>query len=623
MESTESTFDQSLFLQTCVGILNSPAATRDDLLQVAKALSVDLPARFTWRPRPDQPEKYDQQTAFYESESRGVIWLLGGNGAGTTETTMAKVAKLVRTIPAPRKDTPFWIIAGSYDQSMNTCWKEKLYGHGHITDDQVDWNRVEWYRPKSQLPFKVPLLPQRCQADKELFRKHVPAKFPYTPTGNWCLEFKSWRQGDHQMMAQSIGGFAFVEQFPWDVFTETMRGCREYFLPGSMLVEYTPVDPDLSGDIEAMIQGGPEPENKEDQKSGVKYLPRGWEVFHANTECALEAGHVAKEWFDQYFGMIPSESRDMRLKGLFASFEGTIYKTFDPTIHVVGDEMFEWIAAQSCHHRRGLDWGAGPHNAFAAVWGAKNHFNQWFIYDEYYSVDQEATVIDHLVNISQQQYWPENHPLYGTTYVDPARPDNIRLAQMLAMKIKQYGTGEEADESVKNMNITLARNSVFEGIEHIQWLLKKSVPEWNEFAGPDGNGGMIMRPRLFVHHSCTNLIREFKKYRWIRQVGIGKSENPVSARPEPLKLDDHLMDAMRYLCFSDDSKCGLTIESIKKQSKAAQTVHGSSGQNANWRDIISNHGELAGVGERYGRVSAGKRKGNFRSDVTSNGHGQD
>jgi hypothetical protein len=82
-------------------------------------------------------------------------------------------------------------------------------------------------------------------------------------------------------------------------------------------------------------------------------------------------------------------------------------------------------------------------------------------------------------------------------------------------------------------------------------------------------------------------------------------------------------DALRYLCFSDDSKCGLTIESIKKQSKAAQTVHGSSGQNANWRDIISNHGELAGVGERYGRVSAGKRKGNFRSDVTSNEHGQD
>lgn len=582
---------------------NPDAFELAELAELAEAaFGIELPAQLKWQPRPDQPERFDQQSGFYNCLSRGVVWLLGGNGAGTTETTMAKVAKFVLNTPAPRKDTPFWVIGGSYEQSTETCWKEKLYGHGHILDDDIDWDRVSWYRPKQQLPYRIPLLPQQCQADKFLFRQLIPEQYHYTPHGNWSLEFKSWRQGADQMMARSIGGFAFVEQFPWGVFTEVLRGCREYNLPGSKMVEYTPVDPDLSGDIEEMIQNGKRPKSdspdgkpeKITLRSNLKYLPDDWEIFHANTECAMEAGHVSKEWFDEYFGMIPQESLGMRLKGLFAAFEGVIYKTFDPTIHVVGDEIFDWILSGNCSHRRSIDWGAGPQNAFVCLWGARNRLSQWFIYDELYSTDQSKLTIDHLVDVTKRHPWP-NQPWYGTTYADPSSPGNIRLAQQLARVTKEMG------EEIPNLNMSMARNSVIEGIEHVQWLLKRSIPEWNEFTD-----SIIQRPRLFIHYSCVNTIREMKKYRWVKGNGAdGRTDNPLNPRPEPLKFDDHCMDALRYLTFSDDSQLGLTIESARSSSKAAQSVAKSNG---NWRDLLSGGDLETSFGGRYGRGKKGKKQ---------------
>ena len=474
----------------------------------------DIPAFLCFRPRPDQPDRYDQQTAFYDCQSRGVIWLLGGNGSGTTELAMAKTARFVYETTPPRRDTPFWVIAESYEQCMETCWKEKLFGHGHILPHDVDWDRVTWYSSKDGLPKRIPLKSPPGHAGK-----------------NWTLEFKSWNQGRGQMQARAIGGFCFVEQFPWGVFEEVLRGCREYNFPGSKLVEYTPVDPRMSGEIEEMISNG----KRRDlplgtrAKSSVKYLPDDWEVFHANTECALEAGHVDAEWYAEFFGMIPEEMRDVRQKGLFASFEGVIYKTFSPYVHVMGDEMFDRL--DGCWHRRGIDWGAGPSNPFVCLWGARNSHHQWFIYDEYYSADQDKTTIDHLVEVYKRHEW-ENHPLFGLTYCDPSSPGNMRIAQ----KLEKYAPGQ-----VQNFSMARANNSVLEGIEHVMFCLKRAIPAVQE------DGTVRLEPRVFIHESCANLIKEIKGYRWLQpSADASLSVNPKSPRREPLKIDDHA-------CFSAET----------------------------------------------------------------------
>lgn len=507
-------------------------------------------------PRPDNPERFDQQESFYNSQAEGIAWMIGGNGAGTSEIAMAKVAKFIlNDQEPPRKDTPFWIISDSYQQVCNALWKEKLYGHGHIPKSVIDWERIRWYKPNQNWPFEVPLRPWRDRPGK-----------------NWTLVFKSYEQGRSQMQAESIGGFCFSEQFPWGLLEEVMRGCREYSFRGNKIAEFTPVDPNLSIELEERINNNT--------------VPDGWEIYRSNTECALEAGHVSQSWFEQFYGLVSDEMRETRLTGAFASFEGAIYQGFNPLVHLVGDETIDF--PPNIHHRRSIDWGGGPSNAFCCLWGYRNGRGQWFIYDEYYSTNQMMTTVDHLCEVDDLHHWPLNNPHYGTTYADPSSPSDLRIAA----KLSTYSP------SHSNLWISPAANDVHEGIEHVRWLLKcdpvlmglsKSrypnlllKPQSN---GKNGNGKhgsytptagqlthhphqmesqspmmrspanplepelmqlteeelqelMTPQPRLFIHKErCPMLSRQIRTYRWMN--AAEKGLNPADARREPLKKDDH------------------------------------------------------------------------------------
>ncbi len=461
-----------------------------------------------WHPRPDQPERFDQQTSFYYDKLPGVAFLIGGNGAGTTETALAKVAKFVLSDQAPpRADTPFWILAGSYEQCMKVCWKDKLFGHGHIPKAEVDWERVTWYSVKDGWPYRVPLKP-----------------WPGRPGKNWVLEFKSYEQGREQFQADAIGGFMFSEQFPWGLLEEVLRGCREYNFHGAKIAEFTPVDPALSAELEEMI-------DKDD-------LPPGWRVYRANTECAMEAGHVSKEWYEEFFGLISDEMADVRKTGAFGSYRGRIYPSFGQ-IHVT-DAPLDELIVPGMFHRRAIDWGFGEDNAFSCHWGANTGSVHWLIYDEYYSTNQFRTVHDHLKEIADRHPWPEHNPHYGVTYADPSDPGNIRLASRFA----------EYEPTYRNFNIHAASNRVHEGIEYVRWLLK-----------PDSN----KRPRLVIHReNCPKLVQQMKTYRWMR--GTENGRNPRDAQQSPLKKDDHAVDSLRYLVFSDANTLGITPEGIRKTS---------------------------------------------------------
>jgi len=456
-------------------------------------------AYFVFTPREDDLERYDQQTGFIEADSSGVIWLIGGNGSGTTECAMNKVARFVMNTPPPRFDTPFWLIGDTYEQVMETLWKEKLYGHGHLPSSEIDWDRISWYKPNQNWPFRVPLL-----------------SWPGRPRKNWVLEFKSYEQGRQRLQARSIGGFCFSEQFPYALLTEVLRGCREYNFPGSKFCEFTPVDPGLSAPIEEMIEND--------------RLPEGWEVYRCNTECAKEKGHISAAWFDEFYGMIPDEMLLTRLIGAFASYEGAIYQGFNPHIHLVEDDKIDH--PDGCFYRRAIDWGAGPSNAFYCLWAYRNGVGQWFIYNEYWSTDQNRTVLDHLDAIEDMESWPKDHPNYGTTWADPSGLDSIRIAQRAGFQMSG------------------AANAVLEGIDYVRQALK-TVPGLGE-------------PRLFVHkNNCPNLSREMRTYRWIQP--SDKGMNPRDARPEPLKKDDHAVDALRYLLFSEAQIDGIVPQPTKRE----------------------------------------------------------
>jgi len=188
------------------------------------------------------------------------------------------------------------------------------------------------------------------------------------------------------------------------------------------------------------------------------------------------------------------------------------------------------------------------------------------------SNDQTKTTVDHLSQVYHQWEWPQHNNLYGASFCDPSSPDNIRIAG----KLHNY------NRDVENLHMMKGKNSVLEGIEHIQYLLKPQVPVVIYDANGEpvidektGKAKIRLEPKLFIHrHNCPKLIQQMKTYRWLRganpkgKAGLN-SRDPMRA---PLKKNDHTVDSARYALYSADFISGSTISSAKSHSEiTAQT----------------------------------------------------
>lgn len=449
-------------------------------------------AFFNFVPRPDDPANFDQQHSFcYNRDS--VAFLIGGNAAGTTEAAAFKTALFVlQQQRPPRRDTPFWILSNTYAQVCGTCWQEKLLGHGHIPKSEIDWPRVSWISRAKGWPERVPLLPwPRLKGQRE--------------DTNWCLEFKSYDQGREALQARSIGGFWFSEQFPEDVFLETFRGCREYMFPGGQFCEFTPIDPAYCLWIERVMENP----------------PKGWAFYRANTQ--KNAVNLADGWYDQFFGSVSDEMRDVRLTGALASFEGVIYPEFLPAVHVI--DSYE--IPDGVYHFRSIDWGASAEHPFVCLWGCVDGEGVWTIYDEYWNTSQKRLLSDHIKEIKTRSIewgYPAKddgyNPYFGSCFADPSRPDNINAFNAAGIWIEP------------------AANHVYKGIDCVRAALKVNAA--------------TRRPKLRILGHCKHLVEEMRTYRWRRskKESDGGTLNPASAAPAPLKRNDDTVDALRYMLYS-------------------------------------------------------------------------
>lgn len=461
----------------------------------AWAADMESSGYFNFIARPDRPEDFDQQHSFVYNRDP-VSFLVGGNAAGTTEAAAAKAANfMLRDQMPPRCNTPFWVIGNTYDQVCDVCWSEKLLGHGHIPSCEIEWDRISWLNKKTGRPSVVPLKPW-------------PGSYKHR---NWSIHFKSYEQGRTALQAASIGGFWFSEQFPLDLFLETLRGCRDYMFAGGQFAEFTPIDPDLCLWVEKVMDDP----------------PPGWAFYRANTACNKE--NLAEGWFDQFFGTVPDEILETRLTGALATFEGTIYQKFNPLVHVVPESKVKLTTGM--YHWMGTDWGASQEHPHVTIWAARDGLGNWIVYDEYFSVDQTAITMDHVSRIVEKSAlhgWPmeegrlnlSDQIFYRQNYADPSRP------------------GEINEFNFRGIPTAPASNDVHKGINTVRSLLK-SPPE----GGP---------PKLLISERCEHLIEQMRKYRWLRgrRPSEGRFLNPAAPQAAPLKRDDDACDALRYLLFS-------------------------------------------------------------------------
>jgi PBSX family phage terminase large subunit len=184
------------------------------------------------------------------------------------------------------------------------------------------------------------------------------------------------------------------------------------------------------------------------------------------------------------------------IEGKWVLAEGIVYPDFDQELHVK-----EFTLVDSWRRIRGIDFGYT--NPFVCLWGAIDEDGRLYIYDEHYRA--KTLIADHVAAIGKR----EGNFNFTVSDHDAQERAELGFATRAAQKEVQLG---------------------------IQKVTSRLL-----IAGDS-------RPRLFIHPRCVNLIREFGMYRW-NDIKEGKNE-----KEEPIKENDHAMDALRYMVMELDNR---------------------------------------------------------------------
>jgi phage terminase large subunit len=177
----------------------------------------------------------------------------------------------------------------------------------------------------------------------------------------------------------------------------------------------------------------------------------------------------------------------------FRKTEGLVYKEFNRERH-----LYDKLPNISFVEKYlGIDFGFT--NPTGIIYLLEDRDKNYYIDDEWYKVGQtNEQIIQQAVNFKANRVYP-----------DPEAPERIL---------------EMTNKGLNVMPVVKGKDSVVNGIIKVRELLKQN--------------------RLFINKKCLNTIWEFETYRYPDK----HSESNESE--EPIKDNDHLMDALRYVIMS-------------------------------------------------------------------------
>ena len=208
---------------------------------------------------------------------------------------------------------------------------------------------------------------------------------------------------------------------------------------------------------------------------------------------------------DEYSG----EFAQQELEGEFIAFEGLIYPEFRRELHITNKTIdlnnYANIVA-------GVDWGYN--NPGVIIIGGVTGDNQLHVLHEEYA---RRRPIEEWVNVAVQL-----RDMYKVRdwYCDPSKPESIGLFQEAGIPAEK------------------ANNSVYTGIQSVRQKL------------------MIRdrQPMLTLSNQAVYTATEFEQYQW--------ASNRDGMKDQPLKTNDHTMDALRYLIMGAEASSKFSNISI-------------------------------------------------------------
>lgn len=213
---------------------------------------------------------------------------------------------------------------------------------------------------------------------------------------------------------------------------------------------------------------------------------------------------ITQEYLNKLKGRYSGLFFQRMIEGKWAIAEGIIFNEFSRSLHCKKEFDINRIIS----YYIGIDWGYD--NPMALVLMGLTGDNQYYCLDEI-SI-REQLVDNKLKEIIENKGWFDLKIKISSAYGDPSRPDLISVFEKL--------TG---------IQTLPANNDVIEGIQEIQSYLKMRK---------NGECGIY-----FNEFNCNNLIGQIEGYIW------KKNKTGVS-NDEPVKVDEHSIDAIRYVVYS-------------------------------------------------------------------------
>jgi len=213
------------------------------------------------------------------------------------------------------------------------------------------------------------------------------------------------------------------------------------------------------------------------------------------------------------------------IDGEWCLAEGTVYDFFDENIHTIS-----YPPGQGHFYIVGVDYGTTNPTAYTMVGYNPNHYpNMWVEKEYYYDSTKHMRQKTDTEFASDLEKFIEDYPIKAI-YIDPS-------AESFKVECRR--------QSIRN--ILDAKNDVLDGIRFL--------------------AGLLTNGTLKICKHCPNLIKEFQSYCWdskSKDLGVDK----------PSKLNDHLLDSLRYLTFSHfganlGSENRLTAEKLREIQRKA------------------------------------------------------
>lgn len=213
---------------------------------------------------------------------------------------------------------------------------------------------------------------------------------------------------------------------------------------------------------------------------------------------------ITQDAKERVLGAYSDEELQFRKSGKFIHIAGMIYSEFDPREHVI-----PWRTPNpNSNIIVGIDPGLG--SRCAVVWVSLDSEDRMVVFDEIYV--KGAIVSDVAGQIHKINTEFDIKPIYNV--IDPAARDRHH----------QTGRSDQMEYADHGIYTIAGQNAVRPGINAVKERLQSG--------------------KLYIADNCVNIIKEMKNYRWREPPKSGEDKE------KPIKKDDHLLDALRYVVMS-------------------------------------------------------------------------